>query len=158
MARRHPGLIGLSHDHHHGLALALRLRQGDNALLNDGWTHDRRAQADVVRRFFENELRGHFAAEEEVLFPLILRHAAESEGVLKDLRQQHRELEAATGRLTAASGLVLEQELVAFGELLERHIRIEERELFPIFERSVPPDAAADAGADLDRERYRTRT
>ena len=34
MSQRNPGVVLLLQDHHHGLALALRLRQGENALLD----------------------------------------------------------------------------------------------------------------------------
>ena len=51
MTGRPPGLIALSHEHHHGLVLALRLRQGSQALLTEGWTHDKRAQARRVLGF-----------------------------------------------------------------------------------------------------------
>ncbi len=157
MAKRHRSLISLSHDHHHGLALAVRLKQGNQALLNDGWTHDRKEQAVVVQRFFDAELRGHFAAEEEVLFPVIRHHTSEADTIVEELKRQHRSLEAAVGRMAGAGEAMLEKELTGFGELLERHIRIEERELFPLFERSVPSGVAAEAGEAITRvhDRYK---
>lgn len=143
MAKRHSSLRDLSRDHHHGLALALRLRQGDNALLNDGWTHDRREQAKRVQAFFESELSRHFAAEEKVLFPLMEQHVPESSQQVNDLRRQHVEIADLVKKIGSADGLPLERYLVQLGETLERHIRIEERELFRVYESKMPPDVAA---------------
>ncbi|HXG00099.1 MAG TPA: hemerythrin domain-containing protein, partial [Bacteroidota bacterium] len=127
MAKRHQSLVLLSQDHHHGLALALRLRQGDQALLNDGWTHDRSEQARRVQEFYERDLRSHFAAEEEAVFPVMKAHSPRSASTVNTLIEQHRQLEQLVARIATAQDRELEQALVAFGELLERHIRIEER-------------------------------
>jgi hemerythrin-like domain-containing protein len=45
----------------------------------------------------------------------------------------------------------LESELKTFGELLDRHIRIEEDDLFPLFEKSIPKDIAEDVGREIER-------
>lgn len=39
LAKRHPSLIPLSHDHHHGLVLAFRLREGLPRLSHPGQPH-----------------------------------------------------------------------------------------------------------------------
>lgn len=49
MARRHEALVSLSHDRHHGLAIALRLPQGESALL-DGLTRDHHDIASMIGR------------------------------------------------------------------------------------------------------------
>ena len=138
MAKRHPSLVPLSQDHHHGLALALRLRQGSNALLNDGWTHDRNEQAKRVKQFYEKELRRHFQAEEEVVFPEMLKHIPVSSVVIGELITQHRDMEQLIAEIERANSHVLEKALVAFGELLDKHIRLEERDLFEMCQAEFP--------------------
>ncbi len=156
MAKRHPSLVPLSHDHHHTLALALRLRQGTDALLNDGWTHDRNEQANRVRDFHAKELRAHFAAEEEVVFPAMKEHVANSLAMVDTLVTQHREIEKLIERLVDAEEPVLGETLIALGTILEQHIRIEERELFPLFQSAFSPELAEEIGRriTLVQERF----
>ena len=149
MAKRHGSLIDLSHDHHHGLALALRLKQGDNALLSDGWTHDRVEQARRVGRFYRVELQPHFAAEERALFPAMRQHASVSTPLIDELVAQHRTLEESIERIALAEASEVGLELVRLGKLLEQHIRAEERELFPIFEEHFPTDLAVQVGEEI---------
>lgn len=151
MAKRHHSLVPLSQDHHHGLALALRLRQGDQALLNDGWTHDRAEQARRVQEFYERDLRSHFAAEEDAVFPVLRANSPRSVSTVNTLTEQHRELEQLVSRIATAQDRELEQALVAFGELLERHIRIEERELFQVYQADLTPEQMERVGEEVRR-------
>lgn len=141
MAKRHPSLAPLSRDHHHGLALALRLRQGRNALLADGWTHDPVRQARRVLRFAGEELSPHFAAEEEALFPFVRSRLQELGPLLERLIGEHRLMEALLEQLASVEGSPPPGLLERIGEQLEKHIRAEERELFP---------ACETLGIDLD--------
>ena len=138
MARRHPALVPLSHDHHHTLALALRLVQGEAALLNDGWTHDRHEQVRRVRELYSDNLRQHFGAEEEVLFPAMRAGIAGVDSMIDRLLREHREIEALIDSLSPDGPADPGPHLEVLGRLLERHIRVEERELFPLFSSGLP--------------------
>ena len=153
MAKRHPSLISLSHDHHHGLALALRLRQGNNALLNDGWTHDRGEQARRVLKFYQEELSVHFRLEEEVLFPAMMEHVAHASSLIAALIAQHRTMEKLIDRLRGSELLSPDQTLMELGEILKQHIRAEERDLFPAFERDMPREVAGETLRLLQQRR-----
>jgi mannose-6-phosphate isomerase-like protein (cupin superfamily) len=136
--RRHPALVPLSHDHHHALVRARRLRR---AAAGEG---DLPAAVAAFVRGFARESVLHFREEEEELFPLVLRHAPAASGLLQELVGEHLRLHALAGRLA-------EGELDAAaeaGELLERHVRREERELFPLAEERVPAAALAALGLD----------
>ena len=61
-----------------------------------------------------------------------------SAAMLDELLQRHEQLRHAVPKLEAGSGLA--KLIFDLGDLLERHIRKEERELFPLFEAHV--DAA----------------
>ncbi len=156
MAKRHPSLVPLSHDHHHGLALGLRLVQGDNALLNDGWTHDRKAQAAIVLDFYRKELRHHFAAEEDALFPAMNKSIPESKELIGLLIEQHRAMEDIIARIPQAEGEELAGMLVRLGEVLEQHIRAEERELFVLYQRHYSEEEANALGAAISRAHDRS--
>ena len=130
MAKRHSSLTPLSRDHHHARSLALKLRQGTRSLLADGWTHDPVLQSRRVLRFAGEELAPHFAAEEEALFPFVRARLPELVPLIERLIGEHRVMEALLANLREADGPppgLLER----IGGELERHIRAEERELFP---------------------------
>lgn len=120
--KRHPALHSLSHDHHHGLVMALRLKKGGPASPNDNWPTDRAAQIQSLLSFARNELLPHFELEERHLL-----------GLAQDLDERliadHRELRALLESI--GSGVSADPMLKQFGEMLEAHIRFEEREFFP---------------------------
>ncbi len=129
---RHPSLILLSHDHHHGLALALRCRKQALGQLKPTGVEGLRLLAGEAQDFFTKNLTNHFRAEEEVLFPPLRGLLPESEPIIDLLVREHQEIRAAILNLDAETGLG--KVLFDLGDLLERHIRKEERELFPLFE------------------------
>ncbi len=142
---RHPSLIGLSHDHHHGLALALRCRKQALGRLKPMGLAGLRERAAEFAAFFEKNLTRHFRAEEEILFPLMRASIPESAALLDDLLADHARLRAFLPPLAGDAGLA--KHLFDAGDLLERHIRREERELFPLFEKHA---------AALDAEKLRS--
>jgi hemerythrin-like domain-containing protein len=146
---RHPALISLSHDHHHGLALALRCRKQALGQLKPTGAAGLRERAKECVEFYENNLVAHFRAEEEVLFPALCDGAPGSETVVKDLLGQHQEIRLLMSRIETGAGSA--KLIFDLGDLLERHIRKEERELFPIFEDRVDDAKAAAVGAALKK-------
>ncbi len=130
--KRDPSLVPLSHDHHEGLLRVFFLRQALRA--GQGLEH----QAKVTREFFDADLVPHFRAEEEVLFPLLRPLLGADDGSIDALLAEHRVLEALTARLDGTPDRMRE-----YADLLERHIRAEERQLFERYQELVPvPDRA----------------
>jgi iron-sulfur cluster repair protein YtfE (RIC family) len=129
---RHPSLIPLSHDHHHGLALALRCRKQALGQLKPMGAEGLRERAREFREFFEGNLVNHFRAEEEVLFPDLIARVPESREIIDPLLKEHEQIRSAVPKLSAEAELA--KLIFDLGDLLERHIRKEERELFPLFE------------------------
>src|SRR5712691_2862243 len=136
--KRHPALIPLSREHHDGLVQAVRLRRA----AADGDASARLAAAREFVEFFRNDERVHLRDEEEELFPLFLRHARSQTAPLREARVQHVQLEGFARKLdiAVAAGSVDRETLDAAGELFEAHIRLEERQLFPLIEELVPDD------------------
>jgi hemerythrin-like domain-containing protein len=134
--RRHASLVPLSREHHDGLLLATRLQQG-RAALPRLWSHDLAWQAQYVTKFFDEHLAAHFATEEEYLFPpgALLPGMAP---VVEELRAEHDELRSLAHALRTAPGQDLECTLTRFGQILEHHIRTEERAFFPACEEHLP--------------------
>jgi hemerythrin-like domain-containing protein len=155
MAKRHPSLIPLSQDHHHGLALALRCRKHALGQLNPGDHEGLERCAREAYRFWESALIPHFEAEESVLFTRLSAHA-QCRSLVAQLENEHREFRA---KLSSDERLSEPKKfLFDFGDLLERHIRREERELFPMFEELIPSDEADRIGVEIKRMLKAART
>ena len=121
--KRKPALIPLSHDHHHVLAAARRLRlSSDRANASAG--------AAVFSRFFAAESVRHFREEEERLFPLVA-DAEEARPLIVRALLEHQQLHALAARVARGDTAPMRD----LAELLEAHVRFEERELFPLIER-----------------------
>ena len=120
--KRDERLQGLSSDHHQALVLARNT--------NEELTSGKASAATVarVRATFE-AFAPHFATEEEELLPA-LRRAGESALVERTL-SDHAAFRA---HLAAAEAGDLSR-LQAFADLLVAHVRFEENELYPAFER-----------------------
>ena len=96
-----------------------------------------RERAQEVLDFYASNLVAHFRAEEQVLFPLLHRRHSGNATMIDELIKDHDWIRHAVPKLRALTGLA--KLIFDFGDLLERHIRKEERELFPLFEKE--PDA-----------------
>jgi hemerythrin-like domain-containing protein len=136
MPKRHSRLIPLTHDHHHALAQARRLR------VAAGETSAQRLdQASQFLHFFSVDTIGHFRKEEEILFPLGIDDP-EAAPLLGRVVVDHLRIHALVARLR---GQVNQQEVTEavarqVADALEAHIRLEEGELFPLLEKVVPED------------------
>jgi iron-sulfur cluster repair protein YtfE (RIC family) len=140
--RRHPALVPLSEEHHHELAHARRLRRAAGAE-----PEQRLAVASAYVDAFFRETVEHFRREEEILFPLYVRHAG-STPVLERILREHMELHGLVRalRIEAAAGDIPPEALKRLGDLLHDHVRVEERVLFAEIARIVP-------AAELERVR-----
>jgi hemerythrin-like domain-containing protein len=144
---RHPSLIPLSHDHHHGLALALRCRKQALGRLKPLGAQGLKERAQELKEFFRASLAPHFAAEESALFPFMRGSIPQSEKLIGELLAEHEQLRDWVRRLEEEQHLA--KTLFEAADLLERHIRREERELFPLFEAHAPSDSAESVGQEI---------
>ena len=90
--------------------------------------------------FFDAEAISHFREEEELLFPLLVEVSATVPDLLQRVLVEHIQIHCLVRRLrldlkssTVGAGIMLE-----VGERLEAHIRLEEKQLFPLIEQVVP--------------------
>jgi hemerythrin-like domain-containing protein len=146
---RHPSLTPLSHDHHHGLALALRCRKQALGQIKPLGIQGLKERAQELKEFFERSLAPHFAAEEDLLFPFMRSSIPESDKLIGELLSEHERLRGWAGRLDEEKHLA--KTLFEAADLLESHIRREERELFPLFEARSEPSGAASVGAAIKK-------
>jgi len=121
--------------------LCLRIHRGLSIRGNDdAWV---RAKAVQAAAFFATELITHFTAEEQVLFP-VMQDFADANELISELIAEHSELRRIATRLRRTKVGGLKVALAQFADLLESHIRKEERRLFPIYEKQVSTDVDAE--------------
>lgn len=116
--KRHQAIVSFSKDHHFGLLLAWKIRQGLNKDINA------ERISDYVLYFFKEDLEKHFAEEEEMLFSHLptddmMRRRAEADH--KDIYKLVEEI----GNKKQDKAL-----LNKLADKVDQHIRFEERELF----------------------------
>ena len=127
--KRHPGLQRLSREHHVALVLAKQAQRFE------GETAEATRFMAEVAQAFAIELEPHFLAEESGLLAAL--DAAGQAVLAERTLAEHQTLRAVARRLAAGDTASLRR----FGELLEAHIRFEERDLFPRAESILPPQA-----------------
>ncbi|MGH7788936.1 MAG: hemerythrin domain-containing protein [Candidatus Binatia bacterium] len=137
--KRDPSLIPLSHDHHQGLVRVLQIRLAVRA----GQGLDDEVAA--TRAFWARDLAPHFEAEEAAVFPL-MRALPDAADLVLRLVDEHRRLREMAGRLEATA-----HSLGGFADLLEAHIRLEERDLFVRYQAHVPAAARGAVEAEVRR-------
>ncbi|WCO00676.1 hemerythrin domain-containing protein [Psychroserpens ponticola] len=115
--KRHKALQPLSREHHHGLLLSWKIRSGFSKEIAPKRI---RLYADW---FFDNHLIPHFEIEEKHIFPILgqdhelVKRALTEHSRIKCLFNESKDDDAKT--------------LSSIEEELEKHIRFEERVLFP---------------------------
>ena len=137
--KRSEALIPLSHDHQHGLAVALDLTRATAETAPDA--------ASAFLAFWREEGQRHFREEEELLLPALARHVpADHEAVVRVLTD-HVEIRRRAADVAAGDAELAQ--LQELGERLRNHIRHEERVLFPLSEEAMSEAELAKLGDAL---------
>ena len=123
--KRHTSLQPLSRDHHHALLLTWKIRQG---LKKD--IPAKRISA-YCSWFFTTHLLPHFELEEQFAFPVLGNDHPQVQQALSE----HAQL-----RSMFSNPLTTSSALEAAGDLLEEHIRFEERTLFNSIQEAATPE------------------
>ena len=146
--KRSPALRPLSRDHHEALAIALRLRRAKS----DTMARD----CSAFVRFWHEHGRDHFRIEEEILLPAYAVHGDRLHPVVERVLAEHAAIRGRVDELEQVDGTPV-WALRELGEQLADHVRLEERQLFPLVEEALPAAdlerlAAALAGAERRAE------
>ena len=138
---RDPSLVPLSRQHQHALALCVRIQRALQAGSGDlsSWQSE-------IHQHFSDEVRFHFAAEEQVLFP-VARRFAELSAVADELTRDHERLRVYFAN--SEKGRMDREELEAFATALSTHIRKEERQLFEALQQRLRPEELTSLGIAL---------
>jgi len=130
----------ISREHHETLLLALHLQQGEK-ILSKTVSYDPIDQAREIVDFYNLHLADHFEIEERILFPSVSRLIPTTAALINELTEEHRRLEQMIDEFRKEIFKDIDHSLREFGALLEEHIRKEDEQLFPLFDRHAPAAA-----------------
>ncbi len=139
--KRAEELRSLSRDHHEALVIAKRLRQASNTDIRD--------VVSEFRRFWQVHGRRHFRIEEEILLPAYERFGDASDEAVVRVLTDHVTIRRRAAELDEDASIT-SKVLHELGHLLDEHVRYEERVLFPLIERALPPEHLAWLAAAIE--------
>jgi hemerythrin-like domain-containing protein len=131
--KRHRALQPLSRDHHQALSIAQRLRRASD--------DDAAAVREDFLAFWHAHGRLHFRVEEEVLLPAFAAHGDPADERVVRMLVDHVRIRREAQQLEEDRDPALDR-LHGLGVALDAHVRLEEREVFPLIEDTLPPAAA----------------
>lgn len=135
--KRSEHILKLSKDHHFSLLFCWKIRQGLKRGVNPGRIKN------YVLYFQDTHMRVHFREEEEVLFGHIRHEAVER------AREDHRIITSLIDSLEGMEEERMKEELARLADLVDAHVRFEERELFPHLEKTLTLAQLEDIGRQL---------
>ncbi len=119
--KRAPELKVLSSDHHRALVIARKAKKTDLEKISQTFGLWREIEA-----YYKHELETHLHKEEKYLVPHL--EAIQEVTLVNRLKNEHESLR----RYFKPGASRTNESLSSFGDLLEKHVRFEERELFNI--------------------------
>lgn len=132
--KRHESLQDLSRHHMIGLHVALKLRRAGTE--KSRWTIEQIIQD--ADDFWNPDGQQHFAEEEDILLPAYARYGDIEQPLIQTMLQEHKEIRKRMDELLQGNMSI--NDMHRLGELLDRHIRMEERQIFPMIERALPEE------------------
>ncbi len=116
--KRHEAIVRFSREHHFGLLLTWKIRQGLKKNI------DPTRISDYLLFFFEEDLKAHFAEEERSLFAKL----DDADALKQQALQEHSEIYNIMDAIRSNKNNP--ELLSSFAVVLDKHIRFEERVLF----------------------------
>jgi hemerythrin-like domain-containing protein len=137
--KRNDHIKKLSREHHGSLLFCWKIRQG---LKMDVATE---RICEYVQYFWQEYLLPHFGEEEKILFgPLKDRQVQRAINEHKRIRQQVTDLEN-------CSANNVRKRLGELADMLDEHVRYEERDLFPHLERTLSKEQLENIGRQIQK-------
>ncbi len=133
--KRHVALYPLSHHHTNALHMALKLKRA-------GTEKSRITVKEISQdldAFWNPDGRQHFREEEEVLLTAFAQYASVDRPEINEMLIEHVKIRALIDTLLTSEETNLSK-MHDLGELLEAHIRKEERIIFPMIEQALPEE------------------
>jgi hemerythrin-like domain-containing protein len=140
---RDKNLVPLSRQHQHALALCVRIERASPISESDliAWQQE-------IAQHFRAEIRIHFDAEEQFVFPAA-RNSAELNPLIEELLSEHAWLR--THFAKAEEQQMSAVEITEFARRLSGHIRKEERQLYERLQQLMNGDQLIVIGQEVER-------
>ncbi|MCJ7935662.1 MAG: hemerythrin domain-containing protein [Chryseobacterium sp.] len=134
--KRNENIMILSRDHHFGLLCSWKIRQEVKKEVESSRIRS------YIFYFWKNHLEEHFREEEQILFPC-----------LKDeysfrVQSEHFRIKTLVSSIENEGNTEL---CLEFADLLDQHIRFEERSWFPHLEEKLDAETLKKIGKELNR-------
>lgn len=148
--KRNKNLVWLSRDHHEGLLIVWKIRQGIRLQVNDSEI------LNFILHEYCHSLQPHFLQEEKWLFTSL----SKKDEWRVEVEKQHAEIRkmVAVIRCSFKTREQVLQNLKVlcekFASQLEKHIRFEERILFPYIEKIVTEEKLTEIGDELTKAHH----
>lgn len=137
--KRDRNLVALSRDHHHGLLLGWKIRQGLKNNVSPILI------AEYILYFYQAALLPHFGEEEQQILTLL---DDDNEMKLKTI-DDHRKISRLINSLN--SGRADSVSFLEIASTLDEHIRFEERQLFPYLQEKLSSEKLDEMGQAIER-------
>lgn len=134
--KRHESIVILSREHHFGLLFCWKLRQG----IKKDIPAER--MQPYVSYFWKEHLQSHFEEEEIILFANV------QDDLVKQAMAEHLQISQAIKSITESQNVSVES-LRQLADMLDNHIRFEERVLFPHLEQTLTANQLSELGKQL---------
>lgn len=141
--KRSPAIASLSRDHHQTLVVAQILRRATEETAQDARSR--------FLAHWDDDARPHFRLEEEILLPAFAAYGDPFDPLIARTLCEHVDIRHRAEVLRADESAPL-RALHELGEVLNGHVRGEDRELFTLIEATMPPAELEALAADLTRE------
>jgi len=139
--KRSAALAVLSRDHHQALVVAQQLRRATVATAAEA--------REAFLAYWAGHGRLHFRLEEELLFPAYAGYGDPYDPAVLRALGDHAMIRHRAHALAAAPS-VAPAALKQLGTELTAHVRLEERDVFPLIERVMPKRELSDLAQELE--------
>lgn len=135
--KRNENIVKLSRDHHASLLFCWKLRQGVKR--HAAWEK----MIKYVNYFWDHHFAVHFKEEEKILF------APLKDEVVQKAVDDHRKIKRLIDNLNSSSPENRQDELSRLADVVDEHVRYEERILFPHLESALTEGQLNDIGSKI---------
>lgn len=125
--KRAEQLQKLSREHHGSLVMAKNIAK----VAEEGGDEELLEAIETIKSYYSDELEEHFQHEERTIFALIFKQHREHIVLATTLLKEHGFIRLLIPKLALETA---RKDLAEFAEVLKKHTRMEENELFPLIE------------------------
>lgn len=138
--RRNENILKLSKEHHFSLLFCWKIRQGLKMNIEPNRI------TDYVEYFKSGFLDPHFREEEDFLFALV------DDSRVDKAIDQHKQINGLIDELAKNTQNHSYEKLEKLANLVDDHVRFEERQLFPFMEKTLTNEQLDEVGKNLDED------